>query len=308
MKNLKYYRMYESEEDSFEPIRKMFAKEQLSWLDKCTKGTWKYNPRTGKVDVNGSFICSGQRLTDFKDIEFGEVTEVFDCSRNQLTSLAGSPMVVFEFRCEQNFLKNLIGGPKDASESTNHLISGYFASDNELVSLEGSPSRIQGSMYLRDNLLETLIGGPEYVGGDFVCSGNMLKSLEGAPRVVGKDFSCPENYLVNLEGIPNEIGEDARLYGNQITSLKGIDNLKNLNALKSIGSLTENPLPKKISALIIDKMISDGIKYADALEIVWPDLDDNDRVILYEDLPNITDQQKDGYKKLKSYLGLKRFL
>ncbi len=308
MKNLKYYRMYESEEDSFEPIRKMFVKEQLSWLDKCTRGTWKYNPRTGKVDVNGSFICSGQKLTDFKGIEFGEVSEVFDCSRNQLTSLEGSPEVVFEFRCEQNLLKNLVGGPTDQENYKSHLASGYFASDNELVSLEGSPSRINGSMYLRDNLLETLAGGPEYVGDDFICSNNMLKSLEGAPRVVGKDFSCPENYLTNLVGIPNEIGEDAKFYGNEISSLRGIDDLKNLNALKGIGSLTENPLSKKLSNLIIDKMMSDGISYGEVLEMIWPDLDDSDKILLYEDLPGITDQQKDGYKKLKSYLDLKGFL
>jgi hypothetical protein len=55
----------------------VFNREQLSWLDKCTTGSWKYNPSTGKVDVKGTFNCQFQDLTDFKGVEFGDVTAEF---------------------------------------------------------------------------------------------------------------------------------------------------------------------------------------------------------------------------------------
>ena len=51
MKNIKTYRMYESDEYSSEPIRKVFNREQLSWLDNCSEESWKYNPQTGMVDI-----------------------------------------------------------------------------------------------------------------------------------------------------------------------------------------------------------------------------------------------------------------
>ena len=55
MKNLLAYKLFETEG---EPIRKVFDRFQISWLDKYTTGSWKYNPLTGKIDVNGSFDCS----------------------------------------------------------------------------------------------------------------------------------------------------------------------------------------------------------------------------------------------------------
>ena len=63
------------------------SKEQVSWLDNCTDGTWQLNPQTGEVDVDGDFNCSGQDLIDFKGVRFGEVVGGFNCSHNQLTTL-----------------------------------------------------------------------------------------------------------------------------------------------------------------------------------------------------------------------------
>ena len=144
MKHITPYSVFESEEQ--EPIRKVFSREQLSWLDKCTTGSWKYNPSTGKVDVKGTFNCQFQDLTDFKGVEFGDVTENFTCSHNKLTSLAGSPEYVGEILwCEDNRLTSLEGGPRLVGDK-------YSAYGNEIVSLEGLPERRVGIGYQSVNL------------------------------------------------------------------------------------------------------------------------------------------------------------
>jgi hypothetical protein len=141
---VKHILLYESFES--EPIRKVFSREQLSWLDKCTTGSWRYNPSTGKVDVKGTFNCQFQDLTDFKGVEFGDVTEDFRCSHNKLTSLAGSPEYVGEvFWCEDNRLTSLEGGPRIVGDK-------YSAHANEIVSLEGLPERRVGIGYQSVNL------------------------------------------------------------------------------------------------------------------------------------------------------------
>ena len=69
MKHLKTYGLFEAASATASAL----TKRQMNWLDKCTEGTWKLNPQTGLVDVDGDFDCSGQGLTDFKGIKFGEV-------------------------------------------------------------------------------------------------------------------------------------------------------------------------------------------------------------------------------------------
>ena len=68
--------------------------EQTEWLDKCTMGKWTLNRQTGLVDVNGSFDCHYQGLTDFKGVRFGVVTGSFYCHHNRITSLEGAPQRV----------------------------------------------------------------------------------------------------------------------------------------------------------------------------------------------------------------------
>ena len=205
------------------------------------------------------------------------------------------------FRCSWNKLKNLIGGPEDVYE-------GYWAQDNELVSLDGAPRILRGSMFLRDNYLEDLRGAPEEVYGDFSCQNNMLKTMEGAPKKVSFDFSCSENQLTNLVGIPEYVGSSIMLYDNEIVSLEGIDNLKNLDSLIGGSILDRNPLDKKVSKKILKTMVEKNLKYKQALKEIWEELDDEQKVVIYNDLPNITDQEKKAYGALKGYLGIKGLL
>ena len=85
------------------------SQEQQDWLNKCSKGTWKLNPETGLVDVEGNFNCSGKkRMTNFKGVRFGHVSGTFDCCRSSLTSLEGAPQSVGgDFICHSNSLTSL---------------------------------------------------------------------------------------------------------------------------------------------------------------------------------------------------------
>jgi len=114
--------------------------EQTEWLDKCTEGKWTLNRQTGLVDVNGSFDCNYQGLTDFKGVRFGVVTGGFNCSVNKLTSLKGAPQEVGgDFECSSNKLTSL----KDAPQEVRWDFACYV---NELTSLEGAP-QVGGSFY-----------------------------------------------------------------------------------------------------------------------------------------------------------------
>ena len=87
--------------------------EQVEWLNQCTEDTWKLNPQTGLVDVDGSFDCSEQGLSEFKGVRFGVVRGCFNCEKNLLTSLVGAPEEVEEyFECSGNHLTSLEGAPR----------------------------------------------------------------------------------------------------------------------------------------------------------------------------------------------------
>ena len=96
----------------FESVQEL-SQEQRDWLDKCSKGSWNLNPKTGLVDVKGDFDCGRQGLDSFKGVRFGRISGKFDCSENRLTSLEGAPQSVgIHFDCSYNSLISLEGGPQ----------------------------------------------------------------------------------------------------------------------------------------------------------------------------------------------------
>jgi len=121
------------------------TQEQKDWLDKCTKGTYSFNPKTGLVDVDESFNCSRQGLSDFKGVRFGYVRGSFICFSNRLTSLEGAPRRVKEyFNCGNNQLTSLDGAPQSVGGS-------FDCSNNFLISLEGAPQKVGGEFYFFKN-------------------------------------------------------------------------------------------------------------------------------------------------------------
>ncbi len=175
MKNLKTYHQL------FESVGEL-TPEQVKWLNKCTEGTWKINPQTGLVDVNGIFDCSEQDLTDFKGVRFGVVGWRFLCTNNQLTSLEGAPQEV----------------------------GGWFnCADNQLTSLEGAPQRVGGGFNCADNQLTTLEGAPQEVGGLFSCADNPVSK-----ETLGSIFSLMkkgESYLQAVESLWSDIPLEDRV-------------------------------------------------------------------------------------------------
>ena len=186
MKYIKPYQIFEASATAPAAL----TAEQIEWLDKCLsrrKGSWKLNPQTGLIDVDGDFDCREQRLTDFKGVKFGKVRGDFDCEDNELTSLVGAPKTVSgDFRCYENELTTLVGAPQ--------TVKGDFNCErNQLTSLEGAPQSVSFSFRCGDNQLTSLEGAPQSVGSYFNCSDNQLTTLEGAPKTVGRDFWCGDN-------------------------------------------------------------------------------------------------------------------
>ena len=114
------------------------TQEQIEFLDKVCKGTWKLNPN-GEVDVDGNVYMGYMNITEIT-VKFGSVGGHFECSNNQLTSLIGSPKSIEygDFICSHNQLTSLIGSPKS-------IIGGYFyCLHNNLTSLDSCPTLIEG--------------------------------------------------------------------------------------------------------------------------------------------------------------------
>lgn len=128
----------------------------------------------GSINVFGNVDLSSLYLTELP-LKFRKVTGWFDCSNNQLTSLAGGPEIVNSwFNCATNQLTNLKGSPQK--------VSGYFdCSDNQLTNLEGAPSVI----------------------GHFSCSHNQLTSLVGVSDVGSQDLGNGlQDVLLNCSNNP----------------------------------------------------------------------------------------------------------
>jgi hypothetical protein len=228
MKYIKPYQIFESSSSA-----SALTQEQIGWLDKCVEGSWKLNPLTGLVDVDGDFDCSEQGLTDLKGVKFGKVSSGFRCENNQLTSLVGAPQAV-----GVNF-------------------------------------------YCYDNQLTTLEGAPKTVGWHFNCDSNVLTSLEGAPQKVSGDFWCRENQLTTLVGAPQKVGGDFWCRDNPVSE----------STLKAIFALMKK-----------------GKSYQQALEERWPDMGDEDRVLMYKQMPDISPEDVRKYKALATYSNIKSYL
>jgi len=206
------------------------TQEQKDWLDKCTsKGSWRVNPSTGLVDVDGDFYCSISGFQNLMGVRFGRVSGNFDCSNNQLTSLEGAPQEVGkDFGC-------------------------IF---NQLTSLEGAPQKVGRDFYCTHNKLTSLEGAPQEVGEDFKCYDNKLTSLEGSPQEIVGNFICFNNQLTSLKGIPfvngdinlgtNPIWKLIYPYWEQIESMEtGSRNL----VMQMIGRL-ENPTAEDMERIM----------------------------------------------------------
>ena len=128
------------------------------------------------IDVDDNVNLFNMGLTKLP-IKFGRVSGSFNCGRNHLTSLEGSP----------------------------YYVGGYFScNDNYLTSLEGSPKYTKG-FRCRDNKLKTLEEGPKTVLLDYICSNNQLVNFKGIPEDFEGDIDFYNNPVSKLlKDIPKD--------------------------------------------------------------------------------------------------------
>jgi len=269
--------------------------EQIDWLDQCTSGSWELNSSTGLVDVRGDFNCSGRGLINLRGIRFGEVSGSFYCDYNQLTTLEGAPQKVgLSFQCSDNQLTSLKGAPQTVGGI-------FFCYANRLTSLEGAPQTVGGSFFCYANRLTSLEGAPQSVGG-FFCNDNQLTTLKGAPETIRGDFSCAANQLTTLEGAPESVGCSFTCDYNQLTSLEGAPKTVDGNFYCSDNPVSETTLKA------IFKLMRNGMGYQQALEEYWPKMGDEDRVLVYKEMPNLPQEDARTYKALATYSKIKGYL
>ena len=173
--------------------------------------------------VEGDLDFSGQGLTELPDLSEVIVKGDFDCSQNQLISLAGAPRTVGGyFDCSQNQLTRLVGAPQTVGRD-------FFCSYNQLTSLVGAPITVRENFFCSYNQLTSLAGAPRTVEGDFSCTYNHLISLAGAPQTVKGSFGCDED-IAGKYGI-TDITND---YNDVIEAIRWKNNLFQIADLKEI--------------------------------------------------------------------------
>jgi hypothetical protein len=161
-------------------------------------------------------------------------------------------------------------------------VSGNFdCEDNELTSLEGAPQSVGGGFWCNGNQLTTLEGAPQTVDGSFSCKRNELTTLEGAPQSVKGNFVCSGNGLTTLEGAPQTVGGDFYCEGNPVSE----------STLKAIFALMKS-----------------GMGYQQALEEHWPEMEDEDRAVLYKQMTDLSPEDERKYKALATYNNIKNYL
>jgi len=183
-------------------------------------------------------------------------------------------------------------------------VSGYFYCDNnQLTSLEGAPQKVGDVFDCRSNRLTSLEGAPQTVNGYFYCHNNQLTSLEGAaPLTVGGGFYCTNNQLTSLEGAPQTVNWDFYCDNNQITSLVG--------APLAVGKsfvCRNNPVSEETLSSIF-ALMKKGKSYQQALEEYWPNMDNDDRALMYKDLKDLTPEEIRRYRALATVSRIKNYL
>lgn len=168
-----------------------------------------YTINNGVVDVDGSVYLDYCKLTELP-LKFGTVTGWFNCSRNLLTSLEGSPKVVY---------------------------GSFSCNNNRLTSLEGGPENVGFKFICSNNILTTLKGCPKSIGRDFICDQNRLLDIDFIPDSIKGKFQIHGN---PISSIFNEANID---FLKAFKTFKVIqDDVVNLKRLKYVMEMFNQPI------------------------------------------------------------------
>jgi len=199
------------------------------------------------------------------------------CTRGswKLNHTTGLLDVDGDFNCTSKSLTDLKG------IKFGEVSGGFSCSSNLLTSLEGAPQTVGINFYCHNNLLTSLVGAPQTVGINFYCHNNRLTSLEGAPGTVKGDFLCNHNQLTSLKGAPGTVKGDFLCNDNPVSG----------ETLASIFALMKK-----------------GKSYQQALEEHWPEMGNEDRALMYKQMPNLPPEETRFYQELARFNRMKGYL
>ena len=141
-----------------------------------------------------------------------------------------------------------------------------------------------------------------HVKGIFNCNSNQLTSLDGAPKTVNGDFYCYLNQLTSLKGAPKTVGWSFYCDSNQLTSLEGAPQTVDRGFFCG-----RNPVSKEALESIF-KIMKKGKSYQQALEEFWPEMDNDDRLLMYKDHSSLTPEEIRKYQALATVNRIKNYL
>jgi hypothetical protein len=217
----------------------------------------------------------------------------------ELNTSTGLVDVKGNFNCNSQNLEDL----KGVKFGT---VGGDFScANNQLTTLEGAPQSVGASFFCYGNRLTTLEGAPQSVGG-FFCNGNQLTTLKGAPQTTRGYFNCYDNRLTTLEGAPQSVGGVFACDKNQITSLEGAPQESRWGSSLDF-SCSDNPVSEKTLKAIFELMLK-GMRYQQALEEYWPNMGEEDRSVMYKQMPDLPPEDARKYKALATYAKIKGYL
>ena len=119
---------------NYRPKSREFKKIQ-KLLNMSVEGRWVVNS-DNEIDVDGNVnLRNCLRGMSELPIEFGTVTNIFDCGENTLTTLKGSPKICMgDFYCDSNLLTSLDYLPNTVSDIivvSNNPLKDYFKNIKE---------------------------------------------------------------------------------------------------------------------------------------------------------------------------------
>jgi hypothetical protein len=327
MKHITSYLIFESSAASTAPL----TEEQMKWLNAYTKGTWKFNPQTGLVDVDGMFYCVHQNLTDFKGVRFGVIRGSFIVSHNELTSLKGAPQeVVGDFSCDKNKLTSLEGAPRE-------IRNNFYCRDNKLTSLEGASQTICKNFYCDNNQITSLEGAPNLrAGGRLSFSGNPVGKYDNSDLIIFYKIKVlsgerwfiegddpPEDLLDELDEFSETSNTDLSILVDLIKEGPGYtdvwlnrgvligDAIEHGDGLSPGEEVTEDDIWEENREYFKEER-AEAMRNIEknldpkSLEMVWPSLSDNTKEALYTpDLKWVSPEERRKLEAFKRYNKIK---
>lgn len=143
--------------------------------------------------------------------------------------------------------------------------------------------------------LVSLEGSPSWVDGNFDCFNTKLTSLQYAPKYVGGYFDCSTNFLTSLEYAPTVIEDSLYIDNNRsITSLIGVDDI--FEEINGIFSCHAVPITEGGLGLLLIKGLKTLKTTLPALRIINKYLGKSDA--LYECQTELIDNRFDKIAQL----------